>query len=95
MHWPHTLDATVFVTSVHEHCQDVAKRAGGVITETGGTNGAWALGCISSSNHQAIVEILDPEATGSISIRKMNWFLSQRPQEWSLLQWLAYWGVGE
>ncbi|KAI1798085.1 hypothetical protein LXA43DRAFT_7935 [Ganoderma leucocontextum] len=92
--WLHTVDATVFITSIHDHCQEIAKLAGGVITESGGTDGTWALGCIGPPQHQAIIEVLDPDATGLISIRKMNRFLSQRPEGWSLLQWLAYWGVG-
>ncbi|KAF9557963.1 hypothetical protein CPC08DRAFT_736574 [Agrocybe pediades] len=54
----------------------------------------WALSYINATYVQPILEAIDDDATGFISIKEVNTFVSSRPEGWSLPQWIAYWAVG-
>ncbi|KIJ51711.1 hypothetical protein M422DRAFT_244046 [Sphaerobolus stellatus SS14] len=40
-----------------------------------------------------LLEALDPDCSGFITINEINEFTSARPKDWSLPHWLAYWTV--
>ncbi|PPQ65654.1 hypothetical protein CVT24_011808 [Panaeolus cyanescens] len=54
----------------------------------------WALRYITISNLQPISEAVDDDGTGFINVSEVNVFAEDRPQDWSLLEWLAYWAAG-
>ncbi|KAF8882713.1 hypothetical protein BD779DRAFT_1674866 [Infundibulicybe gibba] len=42
----------------------------------------------------SILEAVDDDGTGFISIKEVNTFTTLRPDGWTLLQWIAYWAAG-
>ncbi|OSC99819.1 hypothetical protein PYCCODRAFT_1513435 [Trametes coccinea BRFM310] len=54
----------------------------------------WALRCLGLKRLQHIVEVLDCDASGYVTIQEVNQFTTSRPEGWSLLRWLAYWAIG-
>ncbi|KAF9447847.1 hypothetical protein P691DRAFT_775829, partial [Macrolepiota fuliginosa MF-IS2] len=58
------------------------------------TNDLWALEYIDVAHLQTILEAIDDDATGFISIKEANTFAVGRPKGWSLLQWIAFWAQG-
>ncbi|KAK0466691.1 hypothetical protein IW261DRAFT_1683432, partial [Armillaria novae-zelandiae] len=56
----------------------------------------WTLAYLSISHLQPILEAVDDDATGFITIKEINTFtnIKSRPQDWTLLQWIAYWAKG-
>ncbi|KAH9942219.1 uncharacterized protein BXZ73DRAFT_41008 [Epithele typhae] len=54
----------------------------------------WTLNYIDLMHIQPIIEALDEDASGFVSISEVNRFTISRPKGWSLLRWLAYWAVG-
>ncbi|THU91631.1 hypothetical protein K435DRAFT_860160 [Dendrothele bispora CBS 962.96] len=54
----------------------------------------WALTYINVSRVQPILEAVDDDGTGFISIKEVNDFTESRPDKWSLPVWLAYWSQG-
>ncbi|RPD53442.1 hypothetical protein L226DRAFT_516920 [Lentinus tigrinus ALCF2SS1-7] len=54
----------------------------------------WTLKYLGLTELQRIIEALDDDASGYITIQEVNRFATSRPQGWSLLHWLAYWAVG-
>ncbi|KAF9546118.1 hypothetical protein CPC08DRAFT_675601 [Agrocybe pediades] len=54
----------------------------------------WALAYINATYTQPILEAVDDDGTGMISIKEVNMFVTSRPDGWSLPHWIAYWAVG-
>ncbi|KDR77265.1 hypothetical protein GALMADRAFT_225374 [Galerina marginata CBS 339.88] len=54
----------------------------------------WVLDYIDVAYVQPIVEAIDEDASGFISVKEANSFALARPQELSLLHWIAYWAAG-
>ncbi|KXN86242.1 hypothetical protein AN958_10320 [Leucoagaricus sp. SymC.cos] len=54
----------------------------------------WALAYINAAYVQSILEAVDDDGTGYISIKEVNTFVEERPSGWSLPEWFAYWAVG-
>ncbi|TFK65241.1 hypothetical protein BDN72DRAFT_207076 [Pluteus cervinus] len=54
----------------------------------------WTLAYVNVSHVQPIVEAVDDDGTGFVSIKEVNTFVTSRPPNWTLLQWLAYWAAG-
>ncbi|KAJ3575378.1 hypothetical protein NP233_g1131 [Leucocoprinus birnbaumii] len=54
----------------------------------------WALAYINAAYVQPILEAVDDDGTGYISIKEVNTFIEERPAGWSLPEWFAYWAVG-
>ncbi|KAF9444007.1 hypothetical protein P691DRAFT_712505 [Macrolepiota fuliginosa MF-IS2] len=54
----------------------------------------WALSYINAAYVQSILEAVDDDGTGFISIKEVNTFIEERPVGWSLPEWFAYWAVG-
>ena len=71
---------------------------------------AWTLEYIDLTHVQPIIEGLDEDASGYVTIQEVNQFTTSRPKDWryvaiiflersvsrccSLLHWMAYWAVG-
>jgi hypothetical protein len=54
----------------------------------------WALEYINAAYVQSILEAVDDDGTGFISIKEVNTFVEERPAGWSLPEWFAFWAVG-
>ncbi|KAK0504191.1 hypothetical protein EDD18DRAFT_1062742 [Armillaria luteobubalina] len=54
----------------------------------------WTLAYLNSPHFQPLLEAIDDDATGFITIREINTFMESKPKEWMLLQWIAYWAGG-
>ncbi|CAK5270937.1 unnamed protein product [Mycena citricolor] len=60
-----------------------------------GADDLWALALISNvSRIQPILETVDDDGTGFVTIKEANEFARSRPKECSLLAWIAYWAAG-
>ncbi|PFH49014.1 hypothetical protein AMATHDRAFT_76430 [Amanita thiersii Skay4041] len=57
-------------------------------------NDQWALAYINAAYVQPILEAIDDDGTGYISVNEVNAFVSERPEGWDLPHWIAYWAVG-
>ncbi|KAH8814566.1 hypothetical protein DL96DRAFT_417067 [Flagelloscypha sp. PMI_526] len=54
----------------------------------------WALNFLTVTHVQSILEAIDDDGTGFITVKEVNNFVHGRPQGWSLPFWLAFWAVG-
>ncbi|KAJ3710187.1 hypothetical protein C8R42DRAFT_382910 [Lentinula raphanica] len=54
----------------------------------------WTHSYISITHLQPILEAIDDDATGFITIKEVNDFTSARPSGWTLPIWIAFWAVG-
>ncbi|RPD56321.1 hypothetical protein L226DRAFT_469232 [Lentinus tigrinus ALCF2SS1-7] len=54
----------------------------------------WTLEYINITRLQPIAEAFDDDASGFITVAEVNAFTQARPDDWSLLHWLAYWAIG-
>ncbi|KAJ7230020.1 hypothetical protein GGX14DRAFT_581900 [Mycena pura] len=54
----------------------------------------WALAYINVAHLQPILEAVDDDGTGFVSIKEANDFALLRPRGWSLLTWVAFWAGG-
>ncbi|PPR01646.1 hypothetical protein CVT24_001622 [Panaeolus cyanescens] len=54
----------------------------------------WALAYITAAYVQPILEAVDDDGTGFVSVKEVNTFVSEKPDGWSLPHWIAYWAVG-
>ncbi|KAF5376289.1 hypothetical protein D9615_008531 [Tricholomella constricta] len=54
----------------------------------------WALTYINAAYVQPILEAVDDDGTGFVSVKEVNTFVAERPGNWSLPHWIAYWAVG-
>ncbi|TFK64975.1 hypothetical protein BDN72DRAFT_962870 [Pluteus cervinus] len=54
----------------------------------------WTLSYINVTRVQPILESVDDDGTGFVSIKEVNNFVTSRPLGWTLLQRLAYWAAG-
>ncbi|KAJ7065527.1 hypothetical protein C8F01DRAFT_982091, partial [Mycena amicta] len=54
----------------------------------------WALSYINVAHLQPILEAVDDDGTGFVSIKEANDFAMMKPKGWSLLRWVAFWAAG-
>jgi len=54
----------------------------------------WALQYIRVDKLRAIMDAIDTDASGLITVKEINDFTQARPDDWSLLKWIAYWAIG-
>ncbi|KAJ6608432.1 hypothetical protein B0H10DRAFT_2226840 [Mycena sp. CBHHK59/15] len=54
----------------------------------------WALAYVNVAHLQPILEAVDDDGTGFVSIKEANDFAMSRPEGWSLLSWVAFWAAG-
>ncbi|KAK0211624.1 hypothetical protein IW262DRAFT_1467624 [Armillaria fumosa] len=54
----------------------------------------WALRYINLLRIQPLMEAFDDDVSGFVTINEANAFCAGRPENWSLLHWMAYWAIG-
>ncbi|KAJ7226930.1 hypothetical protein GGX14DRAFT_347151, partial [Mycena pura] len=54
----------------------------------------WLLDYIRVANVQPLIEAVDTDETGLVTIHEANDFTKRRPQGWSLPMWVVFWAVG-
>ncbi|RDX49204.1 hypothetical protein OH76DRAFT_1351074 [Lentinus brumalis] len=54
----------------------------------------WAVEQLDLMHLQPVIEALDADASGFVTIQELNQFTNTRPQGWSLPHWLAFWAIG-
>ncbi|KAI0666566.1 hypothetical protein C8Q78DRAFT_1107669 [Trametes maxima] len=98
MRWPGHVKARHFVLALRDYYRqqiDVKKRERGeAFTTHISDDDEWALEWININRLQALAEAFDDDASGFITISEVNELTSSRPENWSLLHWLAYWAIG-
>ncbi|KAF7350881.1 Protein kinase domain-containing protein [Mycena sanguinolenta] len=55
---------------------------------------SWALAYINVAHLQSLLDVIDTDGTGLISINEVNSFVRLRPHDCSLIKWLAFWAAG-
>ncbi|KAJ7057588.1 hypothetical protein C8F01DRAFT_1371722 [Mycena amicta] len=55
---------------------------------------SWALAYINVAHLQPILEAVDDDGSGVVTIQEANNFAHGKPKGWSLLRWVAYWAAG-
>ncbi|KAI9064547.1 hypothetical protein FKP32DRAFT_1569626, partial [Trametes sanguinea] len=100
MRWRGIVKARHLVLAIHDYYmqklddQQRAVASGVVSQRPVNEEDVWALRCLDLKNLQRIVEVLDYDASGFVTIQEVNQFTTSRPEGWSLLRWLAYWSIG-
>ncbi|KAH7099931.1 hypothetical protein BKA62DRAFT_673163 [Auriculariales sp. MPI-PUGE-AT-0066] len=54
----------------------------------------WAVEYITLTRVRPVLEAFDDDASGWISVKEANVFTSSRPQNYSVIKWLAFWAAG-
>ncbi|KAF8970857.1 hypothetical protein BDZ97DRAFT_1407102 [Flammula alnicola] len=54
----------------------------------------WVLQYVNVGHVQPVVEAIDEDGSGFISVKEANKFAISRPKGWSFLRWIAYWAEG-
>ncbi|KAH7099932.1 hypothetical protein BKA62DRAFT_673164 [Auriculariales sp. MPI-PUGE-AT-0066] len=54
----------------------------------------WAIEYITLTRVRPVLEAFDDDASGWISVKEANVFTSGRPQDYSVIKWLAFWAAG-
>ncbi|VDC07696.1 unnamed protein product [Peniophora sp. CBMAI 1063] len=90
MGWRGTVDTRLLVVTLRDRYTEKS------ILHQLDTDDEWALGCIDMKNVQPIVEAIDEDASGFLTIGELNAFTESpgKPKDWTLLTWIAYWAVG-
>ncbi|OJT06673.1 hypothetical protein TRAPUB_2476 [Trametes pubescens] len=100
MQWRGIVKARHLVLALHDHfAQKIDDQQRAVARGTSpqhpvSESDRWALECLDLMHLQQIIEALDTDASGFITVQEVNNFTTSRPNGWSLLHWLAYWAVG-
>lgn len=93
MGWKGNVKARTFVLNLHDYYADQRNRAapptigrGTPSSPLGGKkpDDRWALVYINAARVQSILEAIDDDGTGYISIKEINTFIEERPSGWSL-----------
>ncbi|KIJ29840.1 hypothetical protein M422DRAFT_784182 [Sphaerobolus stellatus SS14] len=85
---------SVTITVQRRTTQDTRKTETTTIIPHISKEDSWAVDYITGFQLRPLLEALDPDYSGFVTINEINAFTSERPQDWSLPQWLAYWAVG-
>ncbi|KAF8989784.1 hypothetical protein BDQ17DRAFT_1288362 [Cyathus striatus] len=98
MGWKGSVKARHFVLALRDYFADKFGFKAGA-TESGPNdslvvNDQWTLSYVNIAYLQPILEAIDDDGTGFINIKEVNTFCVSCPQNWTLLQWLAYWAAG-
>ncbi|KZV94080.1 hypothetical protein EXIGLDRAFT_673437 [Exidia glandulosa HHB12029] len=92
------------ISPTHSHISDatdyippqsaVVTRAWQARIAHGDLQDRWAIKYITLTRVQAVLEAFDDDASGWISVKEANIFTSSRPQDYSVIRWLAFWAAG-
>ncbi|KAF7343360.1 Protein kinase domain-containing protein [Mycena venus] len=96
--WPGSINGQDFVSALNEYYEEkLAKSddsAGEAAIRSFHDSERWTLGFINTANSKLIIEAVDDDGSGSVSIREVNNFTARKPNGWSLPKWIAFWAVG-
>ncbi|TFK67035.1 hypothetical protein BDN72DRAFT_915436, partial [Pluteus cervinus] len=105
MGWKGSVKARHLVLALYDYFSDMT-RSGQTSSnrldfkESDGTSSTpviddqWALAYVNVTYVQPIMEAIDDNGTGFVSIKELNNFATSAPLSWTLLQRLAYWAAG-
>ncbi|KAH7099791.1 hypothetical protein BKA62DRAFT_831480 [Auriculariales sp. MPI-PUGE-AT-0066] len=54
----------------------------------------WATEYVTLTSVRPVLEAFDDDASGWISVKEANVFTASRPQNYSVIKWLAFWAAG-
>ncbi|KAI9059697.1 hypothetical protein FKP32DRAFT_1541614, partial [Trametes sanguinea] len=94
MNWTGVVKGRILVHALREHyAQDDVS---GGPTQMQGQVDKWALHYLNIAWLNPILEAIDDDTSGYISVSEINRFMQRLPQEldWSVPTWLAFWAVG-
>ena len=109
MGWKGSVKARTFVLNLHDYYADQRNRVGRtgsplqtppsarsshVSSPKKKVDDGWALEYINAAYVQSILEAVDDDGTGFISVKEVNTFVEERPAGWTLPEWFAFWAVG-
>ncbi|PIL33367.1 hypothetical protein GSI_03987 [Ganoderma sinense ZZ0214-1] len=101
MRWRGIVKARHLVLAIHDYYLQKQEDQGQVFqvdgTQKRGSiyeDDSWTFEYIDLMHVQPIIEGLDDDASGFVTIQEVNQFTTSRPKGWSLLHWMAYWAVG-
>uniref|UniRef100_A0A8H7XPD5 EF-hand domain-containing protein n=1 Tax=Psilocybe cubensis TaxID=181762 RepID=A0A8H7XPD5_PSICU len=77
---------------IHPHLEPTQKPS--LPVNTGNKSDDWVLEYIDAAYVKPIVEAMDEDGSGFISVQEANRFALARPAGMSLLHWMAYWAAG-
>ncbi|KZV94095.1 hypothetical protein EXIGLDRAFT_767390 [Exidia glandulosa HHB12029] len=60
----------------------------------GSQEDAWVTSYIELSRTRPIVEAIDSDSSGWVTVREANAFAASRPEEFTVTMWIAYWAAG-
>ncbi|CAA7260803.1 unnamed protein product [Cyclocybe aegerita] len=89
---PPTVDRRSLVVMPPPPCQP--RSAQSAVSNMKRQDDKWALAYINAAYIQPILEAVDDDGTGFVSVKEVNTFVASRPEGWSLPTWIAYWAVG-
>ncbi|KAJ7894314.1 hypothetical protein B0H14DRAFT_3854405 [Mycena olivaceomarginata] len=96
--WPGSVNGQDFISALNEYYEEKLVKSGDSVGQAGirslHDGERWALGFINTANSKLIIEAVDDDGSGSVSIREVNNFTVQKPNGWSLANWIAFWAVG-
>ncbi|GBE88956.1 hypothetical protein SCP_1403640 [Sparassis crispa] len=96
--WRGTVEARHFVLALrhyyHEKTDGKTRKESATKSVLTPDPDAWALEYLSVKRLQSIIDALDEDAAGFITVAEANKLTEVRPLNWSLLHWIAYWAVG-
>ncbi|KAI0249342.1 hypothetical protein BJV78DRAFT_1155917 [Lactifluus subvellereus] len=100
MGWRGSVKARHFVLALQDHFQDMLPSESedmfdmGVDAMNSSPNShTWALQFVNLTRLQPILEAIDGDTSGFITIAEVNRFTSSRPDDWSLPYWVAFWAI--
>ncbi|KAF7370161.1 Protein kinase domain-containing protein [Mycena sanguinolenta] len=96
--WRGSVPGQDFVSALNEYYEEKLAKSGDSAeqadTRSLHDSERWALGYINSAHARAIIEAVDDDGSGSVSIKEVSNFTALKPNGWSLTSWIAFWAVG-
>ncbi|KAI0666294.1 hypothetical protein C8Q78DRAFT_1072526 [Trametes maxima] len=100
MNWTGVVKGRLLVHALREHYSNTEDVTATTLADSDkpkpAMNDKWALEYLNVAWLHPIMEAIDDDTSGYISVSEVNRFMQRLPAElgWSLPHWLAYWAVG-
>ncbi|RDX47112.1 hypothetical protein OH76DRAFT_1527023 [Lentinus brumalis] len=94
--WRGRVKSRHFVPALYDHYRGLLARARSAASALLSSEAVTVLKLLKMSRLQRVVEAIDVDATGFITVTAINRFTDSRPESWRqvLLEWVAYWAIG-
>ncbi|KAI0708170.1 hypothetical protein C8T65DRAFT_211541 [Cerioporus squamosus] len=92
--WRGRVKSRHFVSALYDHYRGVLATARYAASSLLSSEAMTVLKLLNLSRLQRVVEAIDVDATGYVTVAAINRFTDSRPESWSLLEWVAYWAIG-